>query len=585
MPHPYGSRRLLRILAVVAVLLVLAALAARPSLERTLRSRLEAEGARRGLEVRVERVRLGLWPPLRLHRIAVEKAGRMRLEAEDLDVWWRGRPRVEIVNAVLRGPAGLAIHAEWTVWDVLAADRDHLRVALARPANGLVLDRTTAPGRTTWTVQATDLATGRLLEVRRGDRLILDGGTLRGSLQCLEEAGEVRFDLDVGAQSARLPALAPAAAQPDQDPFDEREMGEPVQIGLQATGAWNRADGVLDIPHYGATLAGASASGTLSLRAIGRDPAIDLSLEVEKIDFAQLLRASGLPPPEGMAAPGAGASADPSTGAPDVGLGSASLFATAQGRLSDPASFVVTQNLRFTPPARLPRAIERLRGDFVHEVGLRSGARRGIEVSSASPDFIPLQDVPPLFRRALLLAEDAGFYSHPGVDLREVPAALLTDLARGGAVRGASTITQQLAKNLFLSRDKNVGRKLQELSLALLLESSLGKDRILEIYLNVIEWGPDLFGLRPAARAYFGREPAELTPAQTAFLVSLIPAPVKYQVSFKDGTPGPGLRQLMDALLAKLRSVEALSEEEYRGALEEPILVQGRGAPEPPPAG
>src|SRR5439155_4310938 len=129
----------------------------------------------------------------------------------------------------------------------------------------------------------------------------------------------------------------------------------------------------------------------------------------------------------------------------------------------------------------------------------------------------------PLFLHALLLGEDAGFYGHPGIDLRELPTALLADWARGGAARGASTITQQLAKNLFLSNEKQLGRKLQELSLTLLLESSLGKNRILEIYLNVIEWGPGLYGLRPAARAYFGREPRDLTPAQIAFLVSLIP--------------------------------------------------------------
>ena len=572
MPRPHRWRRILWVLAGAALLLALAAIAARPSLERALRARLVAEGASRGLDVTIERVRLGLRPPLRLRRIAVEKTGRVRFEAADVDVWWRGRPRIEIGDAVLRGPFGLTVNAEWTVWDVLDAGPDRLRIALARPAGGLVLARTVTPGRTTWTVHANDLATGRLLEVRRADRPILDGGTLRGSFQCFEEAGELRFDLDATAGSARLPALAPA----DAGPAAEAPMGEPIPIALQATGVWNRAAGVLDIPHLGATVAGSSLSGTLSLREIGRDPAIDLGLEVDRVDFARLLRASGLPSPEALAGPGAADGGSPGT--PDD-LGAATLSATAQGRLSDPASFVVTQNLRFTPPARMPAAIARLRGDFVHEVALRSGDRRGIEVSPASPDYVALPDVPPLFRRALLLAEDAGFYSHNGIDLREVPAALLTDLARGGAVRGASTITQQLAKNLFLSRDKNVGRKLQELSLAMLLEAGVGKDRILEIYLNVIEWGPDLFGLRPAARAYFGIEPADLTPAQTAFLVSLIPAPVKYQVSFKDGTPGPGLRQLMDALLAKLRSVDALSEEEYRQALAESILVQGRGAP------
>jgi membrane peptidoglycan carboxypeptidase len=243
---------------------------------------------------------------------------------------------------------------------------------------------------------------------------------------------------------------------------------------------------------------------------------------------------------------------------------------------------VVTQKLDFTPPPRLPPAIAALRAGFVFDAGAGDGAVRSIDVSPAAPDFIAFADVPPLFVRTLLLAEDAGFYTHPGIDLREMPAAILTDWQRGGAARGASTITQQLAKNLFLSRDKRLGRKLEELSLALLLESALGKNRILEIYLNVIEWGPDLFGLRPAARAYFDREPKDLTPAQMAFLVSLIPAPVKYQSSFAHGTPGPGLRRLVDALLAKLRSVDALTEEEYQSALHEEIVVHGREAASPP---
>jgi membrane peptidoglycan carboxypeptidase len=154
-------------------------------------------------------------------------------------------------------------------------------------------------------------------------------------------------------------------------------------------------------------------------------------------------------------------------------------------------------------------------------------------------------------------------------------AALLTNWSRGGAARGASTITQQLAKNLFLSRDKQLGRKLQELAITFLLESALGKDRILEIYLNIIEWGPDLRGLRPAARRYFGREPQALTPAEMAFLVEIIPGPIKYQSSFAHGTPGPGLRSLIDELLAKLKSVDAISEEEYRRALGESIVVAG----------
>jgi monofunctional biosynthetic peptidoglycan transglycosylase len=223
----------------------------------------------------------------------------------------------------------------------------------------------------------------------------------------------------------------------------------------------------------------------------------------------------------------------------------------------------------------MPPAISRLRGDFVFRSDDGRGPNHPIDVSLSSPDFIALRDVPPLFVRTLLLAEDAGFYGHSGIDLRELPSALFTNLSRGTAARGASTITQQLAKNLFLSRDKEVGRKLQELAITFLLESALGKDRILEIYLNIIEWGPDLRGLRPAARHYFDCEPQALTPAHMAFLVAIIPGPIKYQRSFARGTPGPGLRLLIDNLLAKLRSVEAISEEEYQRALSETIVVAG----------
>ena len=157
------------------------------------------------------------------------------------------------------------------------------------------------------------------------------------------------------------------------------------------------------------------------------------------------------------------------------------------------------------------------------------------------------------------------------------PVAFATNLARGTSARGASTIPQQLAKNLFLSRRKTLSRKLEEASLALLLDASLGKSRELEIYLNVIEWGPGVYGLRPAARHYFAREPMQLTPKQMAFLVSLVPGPIKYQRSFEGGVMTPFFEGLVATLLAKLRSVEALTEEEYDAALAAPLEL--RAAP------
>ena len=316
-------------------------------------------------------------------------------------------------------------------------------------------------------------------------------------------------------------------------------------------------------------MAGADLSGSIALRDLDTDPIIDLALGVQRLDFAQLLSTSGLAVPESLGmAPGGGHD-----------LGSAKIDVRVLGRPSDPASLSVSQKIDFTPPRQMPPAIARLRGDFIFGSDEGAGPHRPIDVSPASADFIALRDVPPLFVRTLLLAEDAGFYGHRGIDLRELPTALLTNWSRGGAARGASTITQQLAKNLFLSRDKQLGRKLEELAITFLLESALGKDRILEIYLNIIEWGPDLRGLRPAAHTYFGREPQALTPAEMAFLVAIIPGPIKYQSSFAHGTPGPGLRSLIDELLGKLRSVDAISEEEYRRALGDPIIVAGGRPP------
>ncbi len=194
----------------------------------------------------------------------------------------------------------------------------------------------------------------------------------------------------------------------------------------------------------------------------------------------------------------------------------------------------------------MPPGVARLRGDFIFRSEDGPGPHSPIDVSLASPDFIALRDVPPLFVRTLLLAEDTGFYGHRGIDLRELPAALLTNWSRGGAARGASTITQQLAKNLFLSRDKQLGRKLQELAITFLLESALGKDRILEIYLNIIEWG--LGPAWPAARGppLFRSRTPRADAGRDGLPVADISGPIKYQSSFAHGTPGPGLRSLID---------------------------------------
>ena len=133
--------------------------------------------------------------------------------------------------------------------------------------------------------------------------------------------------------------------------------------------------------------------------------------------------------------------------------------------------------------------------------------------------------VSPNLTRAVLVAEDDLFWQHEGLDLDQLQESLAQDWARGRLTRGGSTITQQLAKNLYLSPSKNPLRKLRELVIARRLEVELKKARILELYLNVIEWGDGIYGAEAAARAYFGVSASELSPQQAALLAAAIVNP------------------------------------------------------------
>src|ERR1700733_6492289 len=550
--------------AIAAALLVsLAALLLSSMLEHAVRARIESAAVRHGMVTRIGQVHVGIWPLLRLDGFDLDLGHGLRVHADMIAATWPGRLRLTVRAAALAGPAGVRVSAPATAWDTAGIFGDELRLALVEPQAGLSIHKLADPVGGAWNIEVRGLDVGRLLDVRRHARPLLDGGIEDGRVDFQFSTDALRFHVDIGARGARLGALADHAD-------DELQLGDPTDLTIRFDGTWRRAGGVVEIPEGHATLAGAALSGSIALRNLDTDPVVDLALGVQHLDFAQLLGASGLGVPESLGmAPGGGG----------LDLCSASIDVRVRGRPADPASLSVSQKIDFKPPRQMPPAILRLRGDFTFSSQDGPGPHRPIDVSPASPDFIALRDVPPLFVRTLLLSEDAGFYGHRGIDLRELPTALLTNWSRGGAARGASTITQQLAKNLFLSRDKQLGRKLQELAITFLLESALGKDRILEIYLNIIEWGPDLHGLRPAARRYFGREPRELTPAEMAFLVAIIPGPIKYQSSFAHGTPGPGLRSLIDALLAKLRSVDAIGEEEYRRALGEPIVVAGGRPP------
>ncbi|MBM4260270.1 MAG: monofunctional biosynthetic peptidoglycan transglycosylase [Deltaproteobacteria bacterium] len=157
-------------------------------------------------------------------------------------------------------------------------------------------------------------------------------------------------------------------------------------------------------------------------------------------------------------------------------------------------------------------------------------------------------------KKAVLVAEDAAFFSHSGVDMNELKEALKRDWDTGSFARGGSTITMQLAKNLYLSPTKNPLRKVKEIIIAKQLESALTKRRIFEIYLNIVEFGRNIYGVEAAARHYFGKSAAGLDPLEAATLAALLPSP---------RTPKDrDLLNRRNTILARLAGVGYLSRDE-----------------------
>lgn len=142
--------------------------------------------------------------------------------------------------------------------------------------------------------------------------------------------------------------------------------------------------------------------------------------------------------------------------------------------------------------------------------------------------WMPLHKISPYLVKAVLIGEDDKFYKHSGFDIEGIKKAIEKDIKEKKLKYGGSTITQQLAKNLYLSPSKNPVRKIQEAIITWRLEKTLSKKRILELYLNVAEWGEGIFGAEAAARHYFGKSASELSPMEAARLAASLPNPIKY---------------------------------------------------------
>lgn len=186
--------------------------------------------------------------------------------------------------------------------------------------------------------------------------------------------------------------------------------------------------------------------------------------------------------------------------------------------------------------------------------------------------WTPSASIPPEMKWAVILAEDDTFYRHEGIDIKAIKDAIKYDLEKKKLARGASTITQQTAKNLFLSREKSINRKIKEVILAYRMEDALTKGRILELYLNVVELGPMVYGVGHGARYYFGKPASALTPRECAFLVAMLPGPrIAYNPYLNMGK----VVRRSEMILRLLRRKGVLSPGEYQVALRQSPNISG----------
>jgi len=224
------------------------------------------------------------------------------------------------------------------------------------------------------------------------------------------------------------------------------------------------------------------------------------------------------------------------------------------GPVRDPEQWLLDVKLDLTGLRAASKATPFfLRGPFIYRPVDAAGHSREIWVGPQNPNFVPISDLPRYVSRAVTTSEDAGFWFHSGFDFDEMKESII-DAAEGSRVRGASTLTQQLAKNLFLSRERTFARKVREALFTVALEASLPKARLMEIYLNIIEWGPGLYGLGEASRHYFGVNPRNLGVQQAAFLATIIPNPVRYHGMYERGRLTPAWQHKVRNLIRKLES-------------------------------
>ncbi|MFO7567141.1 MAG: biosynthetic peptidoglycan transglycosylase [Enhygromyxa sp.] len=446
--------------------------------------------------------------------------GNLELAGDDRHLEIAGRSSKKSASFELREPAGG--HASVEVERNIEPGRDRLALV----ADALPLDL----------LEPLAQLFGRRLADAIGERdarIVLDEARMSGTLELTRGAGltRARFDrLELSQLTVDSPLLAP-------DPVRLESLSVDGELAREHTPTGPRSFGELVLEHAGVAL---RVSGQLDAAAL------DFDVELPSTPCSAVLAA--LP---GKSAVLAGTEL---RGELDARVGLHLNFAALGlarerylGEGAEPIdlrTFEAPGELRFSLPwlerCELTRLgpgvdVEGLAGPYRHRFVTGAGLEKRRVLALGDRDYVPIEAMPRL-ALAFVILEDARFWEHDGFDREQIERAFWYNVLEGQVSRGASTISQQAARSLWLGIDRSIARKLGEAMLAAELERGLDKRRILEIYLNVIELGPEIHGVAEAARYHFGKEAGQLSLVEALHLASMAPAPVAYSRRFADGT-------------------------------------------------
>ncbi|MCA9547945.1 MAG: transglycosylase domain-containing protein [Myxococcales bacterium] len=404
------------------------------------------------------------------------------------------------------------------------------------------------------------------------------GGRLSGSVDLTVDRKARRVVLDGKAELAEFTLEHPAVAESAIGPVT-LSLGGRIEASAPPDGPLGR--GKIELKGGRLAVGDVKVSATAAVDATGKAPVVSASLSIPPVPANAVAQAI----PQGLMP-----HLQPLTATGRFGLEAAlridfaDLPATVLTATLDLERLALTE---LNPEVNL----ESLRQTFTTTFVLPDDTIHERITGPESERWVPLHAIPPLLPLAVVTQEDGGFYRHGGVSLFHLRASLVRNLERGRFARGGSTLTMQLARNLFLHRRKTLARKLEELVVTWLLEKHFEKDELMGLYLNVVEFGEGVYGIKDAAEYYFAKAPFQLDPVEIAFLVRLLPSPRRWGKQKEKGKVEAWYAKRIERLLALLVERGHLSPALrdaarpgalFQGATMDPDVWQAPAVPPPP---